>query len=291
MILGSIWADAQVRYTIRYSETTRPYVVVTIEPATPLPSPVQFIMPRSIPGSYSISRYDLFLDSVVAINSQGRRIPMTRHSTDAPRWEYKGEGGALMRIEYRVHIDKMERLNTPSDASLLRPGFAGILNYSVFGWIEGLDREPVQCRVETNGDWPIFSTNVPSVIPASGSLVFKADDYAALADGQIFIGPRFRVKSYPGKMPLYVVSYSQTMDEYLDDYGSMGVECMGILDNYFGELPFPHYTLVLSKALQPDGRVAPAFAMEHRNSSTFFGDTSGMQTMPLTLDSRSRRIN
>lgn len=291
MILGSTWALAQLRYTLRYTESTRPYVVVSIEPSTPLPSSVQFIMPRSIPGSYSISRYDLFLDSVVAINSQGRHIPMTRHSMDAPRWEYKGQDGSLLRIEYRVNIDKMERQNTPSDASLLRPGFAGILNYSVFGWIEGLDREPLECRVETGSDWPIFSTNAPSVDLASGSLVFKADDYPALADGQIFMGPRFRVKSYQGKTPLYVVSYAQTSDEYLDDYGSMGVECMGILNNYFGELPFPHYSLVLSKALQQDGRVAPAFAMEHRNSSTFFGDTSGIQTMPLTPDLRSRRIN
>jgi predicted metalloprotease with PDZ domain len=136
----------------------------------------------------------------------------------------------------------------------------------------------------------VFSTNAPSTNLARGKLLITADDYPALADGQIFMGPGFRLKTFPGKRPLYVASYAQLADEYLDDYGWMGVESMAILDDYFGELPFEHYSLMLSKALQPGNRQAPAFAMEHRNSSTFFGDPSGAQTVAMTPAARQNRI-
>jgi predicted metalloprotease with PDZ domain len=239
---------------------------VRIEAGKAIKVPVQFIMPRSIPGVYAISRYDECIGQVNAINSQGDRIPMVRDESGAPRWAAPAKEGDILGVEYRVNIDLMERQNAPSDASLLRPGFAGFLNYSVFGWIEGLDSQALVCKVETFAGWPVFSTNMPAREPARGSLQFSADDYPALADGQLFMGPRLRVKSFAGKVPLFVASYAQAADEYLDDYGSIGMECMNILDKYYGSLPFQHFTLVMSKSLQPDNRVASGFAMEHLNS-------------------------
>jgi predicted metalloprotease with PDZ domain len=288
MFACSLYAQAQLSYTLLYQDSTLPYVYVRIEAGNTLKSPVQFIMPRSVPGAYSISKYDAYVDQVNAINSQGMRIPMDRHGSGAPRWVSDGKEGDVVGVEYRVNIDLMERQSAPADASLLRPGFAGVLNYSVFGWIEGLDSQALVCRVETYAGWPVFSTNIPSQDPARGSLQFRADDYPALADGQIFMGPRLRVKAFDGKVPLFVASYGQTADEYLDDYGSIGLECQRILDAYFGDLPFPHYSFVLSKALQPDNRVAPAFAMEHLNSGTFMGDTTDLQSGPMRPAIRHR---
>jgi predicted metalloprotease with PDZ domain len=291
MIAGTLCVQAQLTYTLRYRDSTSPFISVRIEAGKALKAPVQFIMPRSVPGAYSILTYDMYIDKVNAINMQGKHIPMERHASGAPRWAAPVEEAGIMAVEYRVNIDRMERDNAPSDASLIRPGFAGILNYSVFGWIEGLDSQALACRVETFADWPVFSTNMPVQDPAYGSFQFQVNDYPALADGQIFMGPRIQLKSFPGKVPLYVVSYAQTINEYLDDYGSIGMECMAILDTFYGALPFPHYTLVLSKALQPDNRVAPPFAMEHLNSGTFMGDTTGLQTGPMMPVTRRRTLS
>jgi predicted metalloprotease with PDZ domain len=110
-----------------------------------------------------------------------------------------------------------------------------------------------------------------------GSLKFETKNYYELADGQTFIGTGFRVKEFKGIVPLFVASYCQTEDEWLDDYGLQGVESMRILNDYFGELPFQNYSIMLRKAIPVEPGSAPALAMEHLQSSTFFGDTSGMR--------------
>jgi predicted metalloprotease with PDZ domain len=291
LLASARFTQAQLTYTLRYQDSTSPYVSVRIEAGKAIKAPVQFIMPRSIPGVYAISRYDAYIDQVNAVTSQGRRVPMVLDESGAPRWAAPGKEADILGVEYRVNVDMMERQNLPSDASLLRSGFAGFLNYSVFGWIEGLDNQALVCKVETYAGWPVFSTNIPALEPARGSLQFRADDYPALADGQIFMGPRLRVKSFAGKVPLFVASFGQTADEYLDDYGSIGMECMDILDKYYGALPFQHFTLVMSKSLLPGGRGIPGFAMEHLNSSSFIGDTTGLQLGPMSPARRQQKMS
>src|SRR5262249_16834268 len=147
-----------------------------------LPAPVTFIMPRSIPGGYGIYTYDKFIDKIYAIGNTGEKYAMTKDNYDAPRWYCMDSGKLISRIEYEVDLDKMEKGLASFDASVIRPGFAGILNYSVFGWIAGTETQGVQCTVETFNAWPVFSTLQPSTETAKGSFTFKADNYYTLAD-------------------------------------------------------------------------------------------------------------
>jgi predicted metalloprotease with PDZ domain len=171
----------------------------------------------------------------------------------------------------------MEERLDPTDASITRSGFVGILNYSIFGWVDGREQEPVQCTVTTFDQWPIFSSNQPTTSMAKGSFTFKTDNYYTLADGQIFLGPKFRLKEYKGIVPLFIASYCESNDEYLDDYGKQGVMSMEMLNNYFGEIPFKEYSILLRKALPLSGVGSMPFGMEHLQSSTFFGDTAGLR--------------
>jgi predicted metalloprotease with PDZ domain len=248
-------------------------------------------MPRSIPGHYSSAAvYDKFVVNLYAINERGEKIAMKKDVNDAPRWYYNDTGKLVNRIEYEVNIGKMEITLTAGDASIIRSGFAGILNYSIFGWIDGTEKQPVQCSVETFEQWPIFTTIQPSVSMRKGSIRFLANNYYELADGQIFIGPRTRIKEFKGIVPLFVASYCETGDEYLDDYGLQGIESMRMLNDYFGELPFQHYSIMLRKAIPVEPGSAPALAMEHLQSSTFFGDTSGMRPSKMSADNVTRSM-
>ena len=89
---------------------------------------------------------------------------------------------------------------------------------------------------------------------------------------------------------MFVASYCQTADEYLDDYAEQEMISMGILKDYFGELPFQHYSLMLRSAVPLEPVSAPALAMEHLQSSTFFGDVSGIRTNPMSKEQIMRTI-
>lgn len=287
----SIISTAQLNYTLSYNDSSLAILKVSIQSTVPLSAPLSFVMPRCIPGHYSSSAtYDKFIMNLNIINSQGKKIAMNKDINDAPRWYYNDTGKLVIRIEYEVNLKKMERTLTPGDASIIRPGFAGILNYSAFGWIDGKEKETVQCTVETFEDWPIFTTLQPAASMKKGSLKFSAENYYTLADGQIFIGPKTRVREFKGIVPLFVASYSETENEFLDDYGLQGIESMKILNDYFGELPFQQYSLMLRKAIPVEPGNAPALAMEHLQSSTFFGDTSGIRRSKMSPEAVIRTM-
>ncbi len=289
LFLSSIISFAQVHYTLTYRDSSKSILKISIQLSSPIAN-ANFVMPRSIPGGYQIYTYDKYIEQVEAFSSNGEKQNMIKDEDDAPRWYCTDTTKKIVRIEYDVNLHKMEKQELPGDASIIRSGFAGLLNYSIFGWIDGTEKQSVQCTIETFDQWPIFSTIQPSATPEKGKLNFKTDNFYTLADGQTFMGPRFRIKEYPALVPLFVASYCQTADEYLDDYAEQEKISMGILKDYFGELPFPYYSIMLRKAIPLEPVSAPALAMEHLQSSTFFGDTSGMRISPMTKDQIMRTI-
>lgn len=269
--------SAQISYHLIYKDSSSSLIKISIQPSAPMTAPFSFIMPRSIPGGHDIFIYDKFIKNIHAISSDGKNINMTKDVNDAPRWYCNDSGSQFLRIEYEVDLDKMERHLAAGDASIIRPGFVGILNYSVFGWIDGTEQQTAVFTGETFSNWSIFATNQPDQSPAKGTFSFKTLNYYALADGQLFLGTNFRIKEYKAIVPLFIVSYCQMGDEYLDDYGKQGITSMEILKDYFGEIPFRRYSIMLRKALPLEPGTAPSLAMEHLQSSTFFGDTTGMR--------------
>jgi predicted metalloprotease with PDZ domain len=287
-------ARAQLGYSLTFTESSPDKVTVSIRLPREHSGRLTFIMPRSVPGAYSMLVYDLFVERPTVVSVTGERTALVRDRSGAPRWSVGDTAKGIIRLEYDVDLKKMESRLGAGDASIRRPGFAGILNYSIFGWIDGTENERVECTVTAPSSWPIFSSESPTVSPSRGELRFAAENYYKLADGQIFMGPRFRVKHYDAPVPLFVVSYSETEDEYLDDYGKQGVMSMNILKEYFGELPFRQYSILLRKAVPLEPSSAPSLAMEHLQSSTFFGGMAELrraamsqldliQTMPTYL--------
>ena len=274
--------SAQISYSVTYMDSLSSRIKISIQLAKERRAPVSFVIPRSIPGAYSIIKYDGFIEQLYAISAKGEKFAMTKDGNDAPRWYYADTGKSIIGIEYEMNLKKMEGRLAPSEASIIRPGFAGILNYSIFGWIDGTEQESVQCTVKTFDQWPVFTTNQPTLSVSKGALTFKADNYYTLADGQIFMGTRLRVKEFKGIVPLFIASYCQTGDEYLDDYGKQGTMSLEILHNYFGELPFKQYSILLRKALPLEPGSVPPFGMEHLQSSTFFGDTSEFRAQAMS---------
>ncbi|HTR28676.1 MAG TPA: hypothetical protein VMH27_05370 [Puia sp.] len=267
--------SAQLRYTLSYVDTTTGHFRIIIEPAKPLTAPIAFVMPRSVPGNYSVTKYDLFIQNLQTESSDGHIHKMTKDEDGAPRWYQNDTGISIARLTYEVDIKKMDdQMHAASDKSIVRPGFAGILNYSVLGWIDGLDRQPVKCTVTTVSTWPIFSTLAPASSPARGELEFGAKDYYTLADAQTFLGPGFRVKEYKALVPLFIADYSEGKQSDLDQYAWMETRSMEILRDYFGELPFPNYSALFRETVRKPDDDPGNFAMEHLQSSTFFGDTN-----------------
>src|SRR5262249_457826 len=146
-------------------------------------SPMNLIMPRSVPGAYSMVKYDRYVSRPVAVGANNRQYALEK--ADGPIWKLTSKTGGVRSLPYEVKIKKMEQDELfATDYSVLRSGYAGILNYSVFGWVEGTQEQPVQCTVQTFPGWSIYSTVQPKENPDKGSYEFSCKNYYELADGQ-----------------------------------------------------------------------------------------------------------
>jgi predicted metalloprotease with PDZ domain len=239
-------AQDPVEYHLSYSGGDRVSIEIRIPES--VPPPATFIMPRAIPMGYGEQYYDRYVRDLA-----GRR-------DEGPRWKLDGS----RRITYSVDIRAMEReIHSASDSSKLRDGYAGLLGYSVFGFVEGRENDAIALRITGPEGWPVLST----LAPQGGPL--RAANFYELADSQIAMGPKMIVEKSPGRIPLYLALYAEREVDRARIL-RLASEAMERVAYYFGSVPFPHYTVHFEvlKPLSPDHRYG--FSMEHLNSGTFY---------------------
>jgi predicted metalloprotease with PDZ domain len=219
---------------------------------------------------YEQEPYDRFLRNVRASSPDGKPLAVERE--DGPRWRVRGPG-EIRRVIYEVDLARMERETPGADSSSkVREGYVGLLGYSVFGFLEGLEDRPQQLSVRAPADWPVLTTLAPASPPAKGSAAAEAADFYALADSQIMMGPKVAVSREKARVPLFVSIYDEGR---LDAGGTrrLAAQALDALIDYFGQAPFPHYSVLVESLSPLDSEHRYGFSMEHLDSSTYFLDT------------------
>ena len=255
-----------VSYRFHYAAAGDASATVSLEWDGPLSQPRSLVMPRAIPMGYGEQRYDAFVSDVSATSAAGVASSPARE--EGPRWRLDA---GTTRVTYRVDLRRMEReVHAASDQSRVRDGYLGALGYSVFAFVDGFETRPVRLRVEGPPGWPVLSTLSPRWPVTSAPLDTTAGDFYALADGQIVMGPRAEVRRLAASpVPLYLVSYAEGAVD-LDRVGRLAATAFARVVDYFGTVPFAHYT-IHQELLTP---LSPAheygMSMEHLGSSTYY---------------------
>ena len=255
----------EVTYRFAYERSGGDEVAITLSWAPPLTAPRALIMPRAIPMGYGEQRYDAFLAGVTAHSESGPSEPPRE---EGPRWTLPA---GTTRVTYRVNLREMERaVRSASDASRVRDGYLGALGYSVFAYVDGFETQPARLQVSGPPGWPVFSTLAPRAPVTAAPVDATTADFYALADGQIVMGPRARIRRLrDAPAPLYLAAYAEGPVD-LDRLGRLASTAFERVIAYFGSVPFKHYT-VHQELLQP---VSPGheygMSMEHLDSSTYY---------------------
>ncbi|MGH9816076.1 MAG: hypothetical protein ACRD6I_08365, partial [Candidatus Acidiferrales bacterium] len=286
--------ETPCRYHLVYAADGATTVRVSLECSGVAPGRATFVMPRAVPMGYGEQPYDRYVRELRAFSTTGSPFKVdreTRDSTpagaarpappeDAPRWrlEPPAIGGVrLGRVEYDVDLAAMERdILSAADTSKVRPGYAGILGYSVFGYIEGHEDKAIQVEISAPEGWPAFTTLAPQAPAAVSSATAAASDFYALADSQILLGPKFdlrrtEVNGDAADVPLFVAVYGEGPADVARITTEAEVTLERIMD-YFGAPDFLHYTVHMELLKPVSERHRYFFSMEHLNSATFYLD-------------------
>lgn len=275
-----------VRYQLDYPSAGAVRVHVRIQLAAPVAAPVSFVMPRGYPGGYSIVRYDAFVENITSRSADGAASLSVTREDYGPRWTIGTAGDRVTGVEYDIDIAKMERdLLSGVESSKIRPTYAGLLGYSVFGYIDGQERRPVELAVTAPPSWPVLTTLAPIVpapiVRASG----RAPHFDELADSQILMGPGLQLRRFDGDVPLVLAVYAETAEDLAIE-GDIARTALDRMLAYFGSAPFTHYTVHL-ELLKPLPGHDYGFSQEHYDSGTFSLDTSRAITAATPANQRT----
>ena len=254
-----------VSYRFDYATAGDASAAVTIGWETPLAESRALVMPRAVPMGYGEQRYDAFVSDVMATAAGTVAAPARE---EGPRWRLLA---GTTRVTYRVDLRRMERaVHAASDQSRVRDGYLGALGYSVFAFVDGFETRPARLRIEGPAGWPVISTLSPRWPVVAAPAEASADDYYALADAQIVMGPRAEVRRLATTpVPLYLITYAEGAVD-LDRVGRLAASAFSRVADYFGTMPFTHYTLhqELLTPISPEHEYG--MSMEHLGSSTYY---------------------
>jgi predicted metalloprotease with PDZ domain len=284
-------AEENLVYRVGYDLAAPSAVHVSLIFATAVEAPRTMIMPRTAPGGYAQRPYDPFVVNVKAFSAANAAVQVRREEL-GPRWKIGQAGERVNRVEYDVDVARMEReIFAASDSSKIRDGYVGLLGYSIFAFFDGWENRPLGLEVSAPPDWPVFSTLAPRVPVQKAALTAHAENYYALADSQIVMGPSVQFRQIDGSVPLFLSVYAEC-DEDAAQEGTLAREALDKVIAYFGKAPFSNYTAELEFLRPISARHEYNFSMEHLNSGTFHLDTEHALTARSSDREReARRFN
>ena len=277
---------AAVRYQLTYNAPGSAAAHVRMDIPGAAPAQRTLLIPRAVPMGYGDQPYDSFVANVVAFDAKGARLDVAR--ADGPRWRV----GLAVRVEYDVDVARMEReIQSGTDSSRVRLDYAFFLGYSVFGLIQGEEGRPIDLKIDAPKGWPVFSTLAPAA--ASPGSLLRADNFYALADSQIALGPALHVSAVhyqrEKQAPLWLAYYSEAPVDAAR-LEKLSGEAMTAISDYFdgsGPPPFPRFTVFLEFLKPVTPKHGYGFGMEHLE--TFHAALAAADADPATLpDGRLR---
>jgi predicted metalloprotease with PDZ domain len=266
LLVGTARAD--VGYELGYRLQQPDSVTVSVTLDRPVKAPIDFIVPRTYPGGYAEIRYDDYVEALGAVGVDGEPLKIKRDA-DGPRFQLGETGQSLKSLHYRVEVSRMERdVIDAVSTSKLRDGYAGILGYSVFGYLEGLESQRAHLRVVAPSGWPILLTLNPSLPLALGSAEGESPDFYELADSQVLMGRKLLVKRFAGRIPLFMGVYAEGPVNF-DVEANLAREALDRVQSYFGDVPIAAYTVSMELLRPLDQRHEYGFSQEHVASGSF----------------------
>lgn len=273
LLNNTAWAQSNAQiYTITYSGSSD-NISIDIHLPKVQKGPVQLIIPRSAPGYYGVVFYDNYLSSIKGFDDNEKAVTVIRG--EGPRWIIGDSSSSVLHINYEMDLKKMENEESVgASASKIRPNYVGLLGYSVFGYIEGFEEKKIQLHIKAPEGWPLFTTLSPIIPLDKTQMEIAVPNFDILADAQIMMGSALEVKRFDdGPVPLFVAQYAETHSS-IDKWGKSAVLSMKLLKRYFGQIPFPYYTVYVEYLKPLDAKHTYNFGMEHTNSFTAVMDAS-----------------
>ncbi|HEX8377744.1 MAG TPA: hypothetical protein VF602_07985 [Pedobacter sp.] len=274
LINAVLFAQAPYRYSVNLNAIKNDKLHVTL--LTPLikSETVVYAFPKIIPGTYSISNYGKFVDSLRAFDAKGKLLKVTR--LDENQWKIS-DAKKLTKIIYLVDdiFDSATKHNVyPMSATNIEEQKNYVLHTpGFFGYFNEVRQTPVELSVEKPQNFYASTSLTPTSSTATTDL-FKAGNIDELYDSPIMYTVPDTANIQVGNCNVLVSVYSPNKQISSKEISGWLNDLLQGAKNYLGgKLPADKYAFIFYFR---DPKVTHSFppglggALEHTTSSFYY---------------------
>jgi predicted metalloprotease with PDZ domain len=218
-----------------------------------------FQFAASAPGTYEIMDIGRFVNSFHAFDAEGKEIQTKHLSTN--QWEISAPA-LTKKIQYNVsdtwHSTQNDHAIFMMAGSSLEKDNALINGHCVFGYLEGMQSEPIYIKINHPADW---ETGTALVENKEG--YFIAENFDQVVDSPILTGKLSEAQTQIGKCHINIYTYSKTGMLKSSDILNSVSDILNAEDKFTKGLPVDHYTFLFHFENITNG------AWEHNYSSEY----------------------
>lgn len=261
-------ADGEIEYVVSIPDPASEQFHLEVEIEDFEGDTLHYLMPVWAPGAYDVVHFGQYVEGFGAWDEDGKELRVIAVDTGA--WMIVDPPDDL-RIRYRVNdIESLD--NSPwfglSDIDPAR-SLAFANTSALFGYVEGLQRVPVEVTYVVPDGWKIAVALEREDVEGDRH-TYSAAGYDALVDAPVQMGKfqqwDFEVKGVPHTIT--VTAPKEISDRTGNDLVVRTTKIIEIFSDFFGEMPYDHY-LFQFYLVVPTSMTQGFGALEHANSSTY----------------------
>lgn len=232
-------------------------------------NPCRYVLPRSVPGTYSLDRYGRFVVDARAYDSSGAELPVTRDDDDivvtgTPAW-----------LEYQVN-DTWDEPNTDvfnPTGSNIECDTNFVLNFHAFaGYIEGTKHYRYTVVI-TKPHGFYGATSLQRIAASDSADTFSARSYMELVDNPAMYCRPDTVSFDQSGTRVMVAVYSPNRVMRAESVASVIKPTLAAVARLLGKMPVERYTFLFYFAGRQQRNIVGNLsfgALEHSTSSFYF---------------------
>ncbi len=251
-----------VVYTVAVREPAQQLLDVAVRVRQPAGGATQYAFAVWTPGSYLVREYEQFAQDFAA---QGPGGPLPIRQLDKRTWRIDHEEGIdWVELRYRVFAGELSVRTNHLDAS-----HALVVPAATFVEVDGCSSRPVEVCVEAPPDWRVYT---PLRAVDGDERRFVADDFDALIDSFLEMGPRHAATSFEvgGREHRFVIwgRGNWDLERIAQDTAAIARKASELFD---GDVPFDRYLFALLCARGAHG------GLEHHDGCVLGWDALGFR--------------
>jgi len=249
----------QQKFIVDLSDTSGHAFNVTLYPEQLTDKNKIYQFAASAPGTYEIMDIGRFVRSFHAYDNNNKEIETKQISTN--QWEISSPT-QTKKIQYSIsdtwHSDIKYHAVFLMSGSSLEKDNALINGHCVFGYIEGMQSEPVYIKINRPSEW-----ETGTALPENSDGYYTADNFDKVVDSPILTGRLSEAETKIGKCLIKIYTYSKTDIVKSADILSSVTNVLHAEDKFTNGLPVDHYTFLFHFEDVTNG------AWEHSYSSEY----------------------